>query len=117
MGEQAPYEQLWTEEEGCSPTEKSAHLRAFHQRWASLYRARLSQCDSIRGMAGRPELKRCAKDVADGTETYCIVRDRGRVIADINGNEAVFNSRAEAEFWLMPDERVVLRQSARDASV
>lgn len=49
----------------------------------------------------------------DQQDRFIIVRPDGTPVADIYGNVAEFTSRAEAERWLMPGERVE-RRSPRD---
>jgi len=51
--------------------------------------------------------------MASNAETWVIVGVDGKPIADIYGNVAVFTSRAEAERWLIPRERVQRRAASR----
>ena len=44
--------------------------------------------------------------MASSAETWIIIGRRGNPLSDILGNVATFSSRAEAEAWLMPGERV-----------
>ena len=73
------------------------------------YPASAARCGAANA---EPARWRCCR-MASNAETWVIVGVDGKPIADIYGNVAVFTSRAEAERWLIPRERVQRRAASR----
>jgi len=73
---------------------------------ASLYRIRFDECRAIKGRIFSETHGFLDKSLDTYSCCFIIARNNGRVLLDIHGNPAVFNSQSDAERWLMPDERV-----------